>query len=298
MKYHPDKNRDRDTTPLFQACQEAYSVLSDPHERQWYDDHRDQILRGKDPEAAKEEDTSYITPSDLLDFINPSCYPGGFEPNTKNNFYEVYRELFRRIDKEEEQEEEVGVDHVEAPNFGDAGTYIEDVLEFYKFWEVFGTKKEFAYADVYNTNQAKNGRERRYIQTENRRERQGEKKKFNQNVRDILEFVRKRDPRYQHWKKTIEEEKQKKKEAEAEKKRKAEEAHQKRLEEYREKIAKEYEAMEEQLEEEVIIDNSILCEICSKSFKTEGAFKTHCNSKKHKQKMAKFAKVIAYYLTI
>jgi DnaJ family protein A protein 5 len=52
LKLHPDKNRDRDTTHLFQECQGAYSVLSDPHERQWYDDHREQILKGLDPEKA------------------------------------------------------------------------------------------------------------------------------------------------------------------------------------------------------------------------------------------------------
>lgn len=291
LKYHPDKNRDRDTTPLFQACQEAYTVLSDPHERKWYDDHKDQILRGVDPENAKEHDASYLTPTDLLQFVNPSCYPGGFDINNKHNFYEVFREVFNKIDKEEEMEEDVGKDHIDAPTFGDPNTYIDDVLAFYRHWEVFGTKKEFTYADKYNSSQAQNGRERRYIQTENRKERQKEKKLYNQTVRDILEFVRKRDPRYKAWKEAIEEQKRIKKEAEAEKKRKAAEAHQKRLEEYREKMRKEYEEMEEDAEEEVVVENKIICEICSKDFKTEGAFKTHCNSKKHKQKMAKFAKV-------
>lgn len=200
LKFHPDKNRGEDTTHLFQACQEAYTVLSDPHERKWYDDHKDQILRGVNPEDAKEEHYDFITPSDLMKFVDPSCYPGGFEPDKEMGFYEVYRELFKRIDKEEEMEEHVDKDHKDAPTFGDAGTYIEDVLAFYKFWEVFGTLKEFPYVDKYDTSKASVGRERRIMQSENRKERQKEKKLYNQTVRDILEFVRKRDPRYQHWK--------------------------------------------------------------------------------------------------
>lgn len=56
-------------------------------------------------------------------------------------------------------------------------------------------------------------------------------------------------------------------------------------------MRKEYEEQEEQLEEEIIIENTIHCEICKKSFKTEGVFKSHCNSKKHKQKVGKLSKV-------
>jgi len=42
-----DKNPDRveEATRLFAELQNAYAVLSDPHERAWYDGHREQILR-------------------------------------------------------------------------------------------------------------------------------------------------------------------------------------------------------------------------------------------------------------
>ena len=48
LAWHPDKNMERldEATAMFQLVQAAYAVLSDPHERQWYDDHRDAILRG------------------------------------------------------------------------------------------------------------------------------------------------------------------------------------------------------------------------------------------------------------
>jgi hypothetical protein len=60
--------------------------LSDQNERQWYDDHRDQILRGKDVEESKEEDCSYITKSKLWAFMSASCYEGFDAKNPKNFF--------------------------------------------------------------------------------------------------------------------------------------------------------------------------------------------------------------------
>ena len=41
LKWHPDKNPGVDTTKIFQDINEAYTTLSDPNERAWYDDHRD-----------------------------------------------------------------------------------------------------------------------------------------------------------------------------------------------------------------------------------------------------------------
>ena len=41
LKWHPDKNRDQDTTEIFQTIQEAYACLSNDQERAWYDSHRD-----------------------------------------------------------------------------------------------------------------------------------------------------------------------------------------------------------------------------------------------------------------
>jgi DnaJ homolog subfamily A member 5 len=47
LKYHPDKNvgNEEEATATFRLISAAYAVLSDPHERKWYDDHREAILR-------------------------------------------------------------------------------------------------------------------------------------------------------------------------------------------------------------------------------------------------------------
>ena len=46
--YYEDKNTQNveEATTKFREVQEAYEVLSDPHERAWYDNHRESILRG------------------------------------------------------------------------------------------------------------------------------------------------------------------------------------------------------------------------------------------------------------
>lgn len=53
LRWHPDKHQknnisSEEATFKFQEIQNAYEVLSDPHEKKWYDDHREQILRGDD----------------------------------------------------------------------------------------------------------------------------------------------------------------------------------------------------------------------------------------------------------
>lgn len=61
LRWHPDKHQQNGVTPdeatrRFQEIQAAYEVLSDPHEKKWYDDHREQILRGDDGDEGSVED--------------------------------------------------------------------------------------------------------------------------------------------------------------------------------------------------------------------------------------------------
>lgn len=44
--WHPDKNAEKaeEATVKFKEIQEAYDILSDPHERAWYDSHREQVI--------------------------------------------------------------------------------------------------------------------------------------------------------------------------------------------------------------------------------------------------------------
>lgn len=239
LKWHPDKNKDQDTTKMFQDIREAMEVLSDPNERAWYDDHREQILRGKDVEDLKEEDFDYLTMSKLMKYFSNACH-SGFDPKKEDNFYRVYAELFRQLDKEEEQEETADDEHETLPGFGDADSTAEQVFKFYSQWQYFSTKKIFSYADKYNPNDAPNRRIKRLIEVENKKERLVERKEFNDTVIKLIEYVQKRDARYQKFKMAENREKEAKKQREEEERTKKRNEEQEKLRKYREDIALHY----------------------------------------------------------
>jgi len=117
-----------------------------------------------------EEDENYMTKSDMKQYFGSSSY-NGFDAKTKKNFYSVYNELFKKLDAEEELEEEVGVKHHQAKPFGEHFACAEDVFAFYDDWKFFTTAKKFAYADAYNPAEAPNRRIKRLIEAENKKER-------------------------------------------------------------------------------------------------------------------------------
>ena len=201
LKWHPDKNQGKDTTEQFQQVNEAYQCLSDSNSRAWYDSHRDQILKGKDPKDAgnmNEDDASYLTKGKLAKFMSNSCF-SGFDPKTNDNFYSVYNQLFSQLDREEEMEGQVGTKHFTAPLFGAHYAVAEEVFEFYDQWKFFTTAKQFTYADVYNPAEAPNRRVKRLIEAENKKERQKERVIFNETVRELVEKLKEKDPRYKKF---------------------------------------------------------------------------------------------------
>ena len=86
-----------------------------------------------------EADEVYITKSKLAQFFKSSAY--SFKTTAANNFFTVFDDLFLKLDHEEELEEEVGVNHIYAPRFGDADSTQEQVFAFYDEWKFFVTKK-------------------------------------------------------------------------------------------------------------------------------------------------------------
>jgi DnaJ family protein A protein 5 len=97
------------------------------------------------------------------------------------------------MDEEEEQEEEVGTKHKDAPMFGDAMATKEEVFAFYKYWESFTTIKQFAYVDPYDPRQAPNRRIKRLIENDNKKERQKERGRFNEKLHELVLHVKAKD---------------------------------------------------------------------------------------------------------
>lgn len=273
MKWHPDRNHNNveEATRVFQIIEHAYSILSDPHERAWYDGHRNVVVN-----EFGEFDATNV---DIEGLFGASAFTG-FNDGP-NGFFTVFRNAFKEIGDEEKSSAKI-------PLFGDSNTPYEKVAEFYNFWTCFTTKRSFAFKDIYRLKDAPNARYKRAMNQENEKVRQKAQREFVQSVRELALFAKKRDPRV---KKHLEEV-----EKINEEKRKL--AEQKKIERQKE-VEKQLESILNDGSNQISYnENDIIylkefdkeetepqwhCDYCGRDMNTESAFKQHCNTKKHKK---------------
>lgn len=65
-------------------------MLSDPNERTWYDNHRQQILNDRQDLTTEEAAKEAFGGLDIQQYFNKSCYEDYSDSNPKG-FYSVYR---------------------------------------------------------------------------------------------------------------------------------------------------------------------------------------------------------------
>jgi len=266
MKWHPDRNPQniKEATRVFQLIEHAYSVLSDQHERAWYDGHRN---NGEEAEGLMA-----ATKVDIMGLFNAGAFQG-FNDN-KHGFFTVFRNAFSQLAQEEK---------AQAPTFGDSRTSWKDVETFYSFWSCFVTKRSFAYADKYKLTEAPNAFYRREMSKENTKLKQKAEREFVTAVRELVGFVKKRDPRVTSQIELIAKQKA---ERAAEEERKRNEKKQKEMEEipefheYREYTENDLLYLKEFDEVE---DKEWKCEYCQREMANESVFKSHCETKKHRK---------------
>ncbi|KAF1994002.1 DnaJ-domain-containing protein [Amniculicola lignicola CBS 123094] len=291
LEHHPDRNYGNveRATLLFADVQAAYDVLSDPHERAWYDAHEGDMLRGgagDGPAEDRFENNVRVTTADDL-----ARLMGKFRSNVEftdapTGFFGFLRDTFATLAHEEERAADWDGHALPAyPTFGHRDDGYDDVVKaFYTGWSAFATRKSFAWKDQHRLSDAPDRRIRRLMEKENRRFRDEGIREFNDAVRTLVAFVRRRDPRYTPNKQSEEERakaQRDKARAQAAKARAAQAAH---VEDVVPDWAKARDADEEQpSSEEEIEEEHYECVACKKTFKSEKQYDAHERSKKHQK---------------
>ncbi|CDK28114.1 unnamed protein product [Kuraishia capsulata CBS 1993] len=292
LLYHPDKNRDNieEANEKFTAISQAFQILNDPQEREWYDSHKNQILREDDDKpAGGEQDVSEfyygLTTDDILKYFDTSIY-------TKATWFESLGLLFTRI--ADEEAESCNTQKLSAPSFPKFGLassdYQTEVKAFYKAWSSFQTQKTFAWYDEYRYSAQQDRKTRRLVEKENKKLRDQAKKDYNETIRHLVSFVKKRDQRVKDGLKQMEVSRQKKLANNASKKSKktsAQEQFESQDWQENDDLYREIEQawLEQELSQPVEQDDDDFehfeCIICNKFFKSQSQFKAHESSKKH-----------------
>ncbi|KAJ3697077.1 hypothetical protein LUZ61_000782 [Rhynchospora tenuis] len=313
LQLHPDKLKanpnsaasDSDSTALFQELQHAYEVLSDPKERAYYDSHRSQILFS---DLSSSKSNSSFFDLNLFGYFSTSAYSGFTD--TGRGFYKVYGDLFTKIYSQEvdfASRMGMGADSVDPPPLmGNLDSPYPQVTAFFNYWLGFCTVLDFAWVDEYDSSFGPNRRSRRIMEEENKKLRKKARREYNDSVRGLAAFVKKRDKRVVDMmvKKKNEEERKKK------------EALEKKKEEERRKLekAKAYEEPDwsridenDEFDEDLGFEDEefgsgkkkkkgggeeFYCVACNKKFKSDKQWKNHEQSKKHREKVNELRSVM------
>lgn len=329
LRWHPDKLQQQgvasaEATARFQELQSAYEVLGDPHERKWYDDHREQILRGGDGDGDGDDEldlfrffrcvasVAHITAASA----DQAAQHGGLR-RLRRRRQGILRGLRRALrqgallitldgrmqqrlttaGQVEELDVRDGGEEGEMPRFGGASAAADDVARFYQHWRSYVTRRSFAWVDEYKTTDAPSRQIRRAMEKENKKLRDAARKAFTTEVRELVEFVYRRDKRMQALLKQKEREREQKRLEEEAKKRERQAAYdaerlafqQQEHERWESEqqtsrvtdqhIAMEMEQLRKKLDAEVLV-----CDLCNKTFKSTKQLKNHLTSKKHRDK--------------
>lgn len=290
LELHPDRNYGNveSATVAFAEVSTAYEVLSDPQERAWYDSHRDSILGGDTGKDDGFEHSVQVTSAgDLAGLMGRFNSSVSFT-DASNGFYGILQQTFVTLAREEDAAcDWEGLEPVDFPDFGSKDDVYEDVVRpFYRTWIDFQTKKTFSWRDQYRLSDAPDRMTRRAMEKENKRLREEGIREFNDAVRVLVAFVRKRDPRYIPNSQTEADRQKILRDAAAAQAARSRAENKKKFEQHvvpdwaKAQVQPAEEVGTFSDEEEEVVE-TVECVVCNKTFKSEKQYETHERSKKH-----------------
>lgn len=186
----------------------------------------------------------------------------------------------------------------EAPDFGDKRTSMDEVNAFYQHWSSYISQRTFAWVDEYRTLDAPSRQIRRAMEKENKKLRDAAKKAFTTEVRELVDFVRRRDQRMIAFLKQREKEKEQQRRDEERKKKEKQAAYEAEKLAFQQQERERWESMESHQQTSRLAQNDIdeelekmrkkmdadllLCDLCRKTFKSPKQLQNHLVSKKHR----------------
>jgi DnaJ family protein A protein 5 len=129
----------------------------------------------------------------LWPYFSATCFKGWGDG--EGEFYSVYRRIFDQIARDEVEHRqrdasELTINSNSAasysstpPSFGTSRSAWPDVQRFYTWWQQFVSQRDFSWADRYQLNKAPNRKVRRLMEKENKKERERQRKIYNELVR-------------------------------------------------------------------------------------------------------------------
>ena len=263
LKFHPDRNAGNieESTRIFQLVEHAYTVLTNPLEKSFYD------------ERFEENNQNF--------FSRFTSKIGSTKSKEDDDaFYAENNEYFKKIAKDEKFER--------APLFGNADSKWEQVDDFYSFWSNFTTRKDFSSAEKYLLDKAPNIQIRRQWTKANAKLRSEAQSKYTGEILNRVEECRKNDPRVQQ--RNEEKQRMKFEKQEEERKRKEKKTKQviEELDKYKDQEDN-YNPDDHVYLQEFEEDENYVweCEYCNRSMKDERTFRTHCRTNKHMKNVSR-----------